>query len=89
MVTRKRNNMTNINKDELFIEWDKEMESRHGESLPLPFYYPMRLAYWSFFQQYRIIYFMQICCDGMATIFAWKYANKLKKEKIMNYLNTK
>lgn len=45
-----------------------------------------KLLYWAIFKRYRIIYFMELCQNGMAHDIAWRDANKRDAADVFNWL---
>ncbi len=74
-------------KIELFKKWKKEMDdNRKVDWRFMGLTGLFKLWWWGYFKQYRLIFFMQRCCDGMSHVLAWKYAKEQSKQEILETL---
>jgi len=73
----------------LVENWKKEMDTRQ-DSWPTMIGISglIRMAWWGYFKQYRLCYFMIMCMNGMATFVAWNQAKTWKKEDIVERINS-
>lgn len=66
-----------------FIE---ETNSKDLGWLSIGMFNLIKMAFWSVFQEYRAIYYMQRCLDGMAHKVAWNNSCKISKKELMKEL---
>lgn len=71
---------------ELSEKWKAEMETRKVDWMFIGLSGLVKLFWWELFAKYRLIFFMQRCCDGMAHVIAWGYAKEQTKEEILETL---
>ena len=68
---------------ELSEKWKAEMETRKVDWMFIGLSGLVKLFRWELFAKYRLVFFMQRCCDGMAHQIAWKYAKEQSKSEIL------
>lgn len=71
---------------ELVELWKLEMNSRKVDWRFIGISGLIRMSWWGIFKPYRLIFFMQRCCDGMIHDIAWRYAKEQSEEEIKNTL---
>ena len=81
--------MSKINEQaikELTEKFKIEMNSRQVDWRFIGMSGVARMIWWAYFAQYRVVFFMQRCCDGMAHQVAWSYAKTQSKKEILKTL---